>query len=87
MPITQGSSRARAYLVLQKDRYGHPDIVALRKEKPILASGQIAIRVVVNVPLGLFETFIPAVEVELHENEVIPPTVELEEQTDTEDVE
>lgn len=73
---------AKAYLIIERDRYGNPAIAGLRKERPALGHRQIAVRVVVNVPMALFETFIPSIEVELHEGEIIPPTVELLPETD-----
>lgn len=69
---------AKAYLVIEKDRNGWPSIAAIRKEAPALRAGQVAIRLVVNVPLSLFYTFIPDVTVELHEGDIIEPTVEVE---------
>lgn len=71
----------KAYLVLEraKWRYDPPRIVALRKEKPRLESGQVAVRVQLRIPMSLFDTYIPIVEAELGEASLILPDLEVDE--------
>lgn len=71
---------ASAYLVIEKDAwaYGRPRITAMRKNKPALESGQIAVKVNLKIPMAIFDQFIPVLEAEISEPDVIAPTIEIE---------
>lgn len=71
---------ATAYLVVEKDSwiYGKPRIVAMRKNKPSLESGQIAVKVNLKIPMAIFDQFIPVLEAEISAPDAILPTIEIE---------
>lgn len=71
------------YLVISPgQRRGYPsvvrefNIVDLRKGKPALKSGQLAVKVKLNLDSALFDEFIPVVEATIEAADVIEPTVE-----------
>lgn len=63
------------------DRNGVKD---LRKSKPTLTSGQVAVRINVEIPVGYFDRFIPVATVKLPEP---PPLTEISIEYDPEVVE
>lgn len=74
-----------AYLVLTPElhRY-YPTrvigfkITGLRKAKPKLRSGQVAVKINLNMNSSVFEEYIPQVEVEISGTDIIaPPVVEV----------
>lgn len=71
-----------AYLVLERDgrnpSYRPPLVAAVRKGKPALESGQIAVKVKLSIPMSLFDTFIPVVEASISEADAIYPAIEIE---------
>jgi hypothetical protein len=70
---------ASIYLVLERSkwRYDPPRVVSMRKEKPRLESGQVAVKVQLRIPMDLFNTYIPVVEAELAEGDFILPELEV----------
>jgi hypothetical protein len=68
---------ASAYLVLSRDRYGM-NITEMRKNKPGLRPGQVAVKVKLLVDAKLFADFIPEVTATLEAGDVIEPVVEIE---------
>ncbi len=69
------------YLVLEKDGsyYRPPRVVAHRKNKPSLESGQIAVKVRIAIPMSMFDTFIPVVAAEVvDDKQVILPEMTIE---------
>lgn len=74
---------AMAYLVLEKERYGMR-IAEMRKNKPALRSGQVAVRVKLIVDRKMFESFIPEVTAELQQGDVIEPVIEIEQNYEAE---
>lgn len=75
---------ARAYLILERPswKFDPPNIVGMRKSKPDLKGGQIAVRVALNIPMEMFNEFIPEITAQLEAGEVIIPELELEESDD-----
>lgn len=71
---------ASAYLVIEKAgwKWDPPRITAMRKEKPALKSGQIAVKVSLKIPMAIFDQFIPVLEAEISEPDVIAPTIQIE---------
>ncbi len=71
---------ASAYLILERAswRYDPPRIVAMRKEKPTLTAKQIAVKVNLRIPMALFDQFIPVIQGEISEPDIIAPAIELE---------
>lgn len=71
---------SKAYLVLERpsSMYRGPRIVALRANPPYLEPNQVGVRVVLRVPMDVFNKFLPEVEVAVEEANFIPPTAELE---------
>lgn len=55
------------YLVLERDPrwYQWPRIVKMAKNSPSLESGQVAVKVRLNVPMELFNEMIPEVDVDV----------------------
>jgi hypothetical protein len=69
------------YLVLERARwrYDPPRIIAMRQEKPSLRGGQVAVKVRLNIPMALFDEFIPVVEADIEEGDFIAePEIEIE---------
>lgn len=64
--------RDSAYLIINQDK-----IVAMRKQKPQLSSGQVAVQVHVNLPDAYFKRFIPEATLEIPEAAVLRPPVEV----------
>jgi hypothetical protein len=65
-----------AYLILTRDRYGFK-ISELRKGKPAMRAGQIAVRVRLRLPRKVWDEFIPEVTATIGESDLIPPTIEV----------
>jgi hypothetical protein len=72
--------KSSCYLILERPRwrYDPPRIVTIRATKPKLAAGQVAVKVVLSIPMGLFDTFIPVVEAEIREGDFLAPEIEIE---------
>jgi len=68
--------RAAAFLVLERERFGMR-IADMRKNKPALRAGQVAVRVQLTIEDSMFEELIPTVSAEIHPGEVLEPTVEV----------
>lgn len=64
------------YLVLQRDRFGMK-VAEMRKNKPAMRAGQIAVKVRLRIPRKAFEEFIPSVVATIGENDVFEPKVEV----------
>jgi hypothetical protein len=76
-----GRQKAITYLVLELDRgslYRAPRVVNHRKTKPSLEAGQIAVKVVLDIPMDVFDTFIPVVTAELSEAQISTPEITIE---------
>lgn len=67
---------ASAYLVLEKDRYGF-DIREMRKGKPAMKAGQVAVKVIVKMRRSVFEEVIPTITAEVSRADLIEPVVEV----------
>ncbi len=65
-----GTSKVTAYLVLAKDKRtygGSAKVKRVSQKKPALAKGEIALKVVLDLPTSVFEEFVPHVEIKLPE--------------------
>lgn len=67
---------AKAYLILERDYHGMK-IADMRKNKPSLRSGQVAVRVQIKINSTLFENLIPTISAEIQAADIIEPTVEV----------
>ena len=83
MAIQADVRLSSVYLVLERAtwKWDAPKVVSMRKEKPQLKSGQIAVKVSLGIDMDMFNTFIPEVITELKPTQIIPPVVVLEEET------
>lgn len=61
------------YLILSKT-----GIVGVRKNKPYLTSGQVAIKLNVEVSDKFFERFVPSVILKIPDHKVIEPNIKVE---------
>lgn len=77
MSATQTAS---TYLVLERSAqyWKGARIVEMRAKKPALKSGQIAVKVNLKIPTALFDQFIPVIEAEISEPDILVPTIEIE---------
>ncbi len=64
------------YLVCTRDRYGFR-ITEMRKNKPAMKSGQVAVKVKLRIPKQTFDEFIPEVLAEIGTADIIPPEVKV----------
>lgn len=75
---------ASAYLVLERDRYGM-SIKELRKGKPAMRAGQVAVKIKLLIDREAFEAMIPTVTAELSIADLIEPEVVVEPPAPTDD--
>lgn len=73
------TKRASCYLVLGQDHWRNPIVTGMRKSKPRLESGEIAVRVVLEVPEELFNELIPTVAVAIDPAHLEVQTIEARE--------
>lgn len=74
--MTQPPYEASVYLVLERQRYGM-SIVEMRKNKPSMRAGQVAVRVKLLMDAKAFEQLIPTITAELQLADMIEPTIEI----------
>lgn len=68
-----------AYLILEEGRYPNElRIVQSRSKRPNLNKNQLAIKVKVRIPHSAFEDLLPTATIDIPEDSIIPPTIELE---------
>ena len=76
---------AKCYLVLKQGTYREPVITRMTKEKPRMNAGEIAVRISLDIDLGVFAEFIPEVAASITPGSVIIPEIEIEEEVQTDD--
>lgn len=64
----------KTYVYLVMSRAG---VVSMRKSKPYLTSGQIAIKLDVEVSDKFFERFVPSATLKVADHQVIQPDIEV----------
>lgn len=78
--------KVSAYLVLSAERNRYNDTIqsinikAMRKAKPALEGGEVAIKIELFIDPAMFEEFIPVVKAELEATDLIVPEVLVEDQ-------
>lgn len=81
MTDTADVRKSSVYLILERPKWRNdpPRVAGMRKEKPALDSGQVAVKLTLRVDMSWFNEFIPEVVADIEPGDIIVPEIEVEE--------